>query len=200
MSRGQRLRRLREQRGIEQREAATAIGVSQPYLSLLERDRKGRHVAHVRGTLERAASFYGVALAYLLCDEPQEYVRAWVDQVDAPPSAGQRLRVVLDELQLRWGSGFTEAEIAGAIGTTLDVLRDYLADRVPVTDTVAAQLSGLTGAPAEWLVPRPTCSPGADHAVKIVVERAIASGMDPKELQALIDIWLAGKNAKKPPG
>lgn len=194
LSRGQRLLRLREQAGVEQKDAAAAIGISRPYLSLLERDLKGRNVDHLRGTFERAASYYGVIPEYLLAETPQEYMKVWLGRVEGPPTFGQRLSIVLHELQLRWGEGFSQTAVANSIGTTGEALNDYLDDRVQVTTSVAHQLSVATGAPVEWLVPRPTSKSGRDPGIQRVIEMAVASGMQTGELEALIRVWLAAKN------
>jgi transcriptional regulator with XRE-family HTH domain len=190
---------LREQRGVDQREAAAAIGVSQPYLSLLERDQKGHTADHVRGTLERAAAYYGVHPTYLLSELHQEYIKSWVPTVDAPQTAGRRLDLVIGELRSRFGEDFTESAVAAAIGATTDTLKAYIADSLPITDSVAQQLSDLTGAPVAWLVPRPTAVSDRSDVMHRVVERAVASGMDPDELEALIDVWLSARY-KKPSG
>lgn len=198
LSRGQRLRRLREQRNVEQQEAAAAIGVSQPYLSMLEGDKKGRNIDHIRSTLERAAEYYGAIPQYLLVESPQEYARAWVQKVEVPPTPGQRLNALISEMSLRWGDGYTVPEIAEALGTTEEALRLYLADRVPVTDSVAEQLGAITGAPVEWIIPRQTGSTSTGPEMLKVVELAVESGLQPSDLEAMIRVWLAAKN--KPSG
>lgn len=202
LTRGQRLLRLREQKGVEQKEAAAAIGISRPYLSLLERDKKGRILDHLRGTFERAADYYGVIPEYLLVDTPQEYIQALVERLgpESPQTFGQRLQLVLSELKLRWGDEFAEDRIADALGSTVEILDDYLGDRVLVPDSVLQQISTITGAAADWLAPKPDECLDTMPAMQRVVEKAVASGLQPAELEALVQVWIAAKNMQKPSG
>lgn len=199
LTRGQRLRRLRDQKDVDLREAGRSIGVSAPYLSLLERDRKGKHLDHVRGTLERAASYYEVLVEYLLVDDPRDYTRAWVDKVDEPAGVDGRLRLLLTELQRRWGDDFSIESVAESLGTTVDNLDGYFAGQLEITPTIADQLSKVTGAPAEWLVPRPTAANERSPAIQRVVDMAIANGLEPDELEGLIQVWLSARS-RKPSG
>lgn len=202
LTRGQRLRRLREQKGVEQQVAAPAIGISRPYLSLLERDEKGRNVDHLRTTFEKAARYYGVIPEYLLAETPQEYVAAFVRGLgpDVPLAPGRRLALVLDELQLRWGEEFALARVAEAMGTTVSVLDDFLAGRAQMTDTVAEQIRVVTGVPVEWVVPRPATGAGLAPEIQRVVQMALDSGVKPAELEMLIQAWLVARNTKTPSG
>lgn len=201
LSRGQRLRRLRQQKGVEIKEAAPAMGISRPYLSLLERDLKGSRLDHVRATLEKAAAYYGVIPEYLLAETPQEHIAAFVcrNEVDMPHSFGGRLRLILEELRLRWGEDeYSDDQVAAAIGATTDVLRSYLSDQVQVTETVAQQLSTLTGAPIDCLLPAPPTDPAQPY--QRVIRIALDNEMPPAELEALIHVWLTAKGNKKPSG
>lgn len=202
LTRGQRLRRLREQKGVEQQVAAPAMGISRPYLSLLERDEKGRNVDHLRTTFEKAARYYGVIPEYLLAETPQEYVEAWVRGLgpSVPLAPSRRLALVLNELQLRWGDEFALRCVAETMGTSVEVLEDFLAGRVQITDTVAEQVRALTGAPVDWLVPRPVTEAGLAPEIQRIVQMAVDSGVKPAELEMLIQAWQVARNAKAPSG
>lgn len=205
LSRGQRLLRLREQKGADQKDVAAAIGISRPYVSRLERDAKGRNLDHMRSTLERAAGYFGVLPEYLLVEEPQPYIEAWVEHglTEVPTSVGSRLRRVLDELQLRWGDEFGVDWLAAGLGTTPDVIRSFLSDELVVTASVAKQIAVLTGAPVTWLLDGPS-SGLTDHVASSgferVLSKALANGMQPSDLELLIDAWVVGRNAKRPSG
>lgn len=181
---------------------APAMGISRGYLSLLERDLKGHHLDHVRSTLARIAAYYGVLPDFFLAETPQEYIRALVRHQTTPPfTVGQRLGLILNELALRWGDeeyGLTQ--IAAKLGTTTEMLAGLVADRVQVTDTVAQQISSLTGAPVEWLVPRDVPAPDPTAPFHRAFKLAVESGMEPHELEALIQVWLTAQNMKKPSG
>ncbi|HWI53900.1 MAG TPA: helix-turn-helix transcriptional regulator [Symbiobacteriaceae bacterium] len=202
LSRGQRLRRLREQRQEEIKQVAPAMGISRGYLSLLERDLKGHHLDHVRGTLERIAAYYGVLPEYFLAETPQEYVSAYVRRLSTvPDTVGGRLALVLNELELRWGEDeYGPAKVASKLGTTTEMLTDLVSDKIQVTDTVAQQISTLTGAPVEWLVPRDAPAPDPTAPFERAFKLAVESGMQPNELEALIQVWLTAQNMKKPSG
>lgn len=202
LTRGQRLRRLREQRQLEIKQVAPAMGISRGYLSLLERDLKGQHLDHVRSTLERIAGYYGVLPDYFLAETPQEYIGAFVRHHSTPPhTVGQRLGLVLDELALRWGEEeYALPQVATKLGTTTEMLAGFVADRVQVTDTVTQQISSLTGVPVEWLVPRDVPAPDPTAPFQRAFKLAVESGMDPNELEALIQVWLTAQNMKKPSG
>lgn len=198
LSRGQRLRLLRRMKGVEQQEAAAAIGISGPYLSLLERDMKGRNVDHLRGTLERAAAYYGVMPEYLVVDTPQEYMRAFAQQLraDAPTTFGQRLNLVLQELRVRWGEAFSQEAVAATLGMTVDQLNDLTDDKGQITDQLAAKISEVVGVPVPWLIPMAVTPRDPRPEVQQLVEYAMDRGMDPKELQLIIDAWLVTKKQK----
>lgn len=202
LTRGQRLRRLRDQKGVEQKEAAPAMGISRPYLSLLERDEKGRNIDHLRTTFDKAARYYGVIPQYLLAETPQAYVEAFVEEVGpaAPHVPGQRLALVLEELQLRWGDEFALPRVAEAMGMSVGALEDFLAGRAQITETVAEQFMVVIGVPVEWLVPRPVAEAGVAPEVKRIVEMAMANGVQPSELEMLIQAWLVAKKTKTPSG
>lgn len=203
LSRGQRLLRLREQKGVDQKDVAAAIGVSRPYISHLERDAKGRNLDHIRMTLERAAQYFGVVPEYLLVDTPQEYIRAWATKSMVVPESSivQRLRMVLDELRLRWDDEFNEQWLSDSLGSSLDLICGYLTDEVTVAPSVVEQISVLTGAPVAWLIGRDSeRTPDPSLAFERVFSKAVASGMTPDDLEILIDAWSAGRNAKRPPG
>lgn len=199
LTRGQRLRRLREQKGVEIKEAAPIIGISRPYLSLLERDQKGRNVDHLRTTLEKIAKYYGVIPAYLLVDTPQEYICALTEHLgaDSSSSFGERLHLVIHELKLRWGDEYTPKWLADAMGTTVAAMEQCLANSIPVTQTTARQIAAITGAPAEWLVGRSE----EDESIRRtqhLIQMAIDSGIPHQDLAMLIEVWKATRNVKKP--
>ncbi|HEY3367169.1 MAG TPA: helix-turn-helix domain-containing protein [Symbiobacteriaceae bacterium] len=213
LTRGQRLRRLRTQRGVEIKEAAPAMGITSAYLSLLERDLKGKNLKHVRSTFESAAAYYGVLVEYLLVETPQEYMAALTARhgSQGPATLGRRLRFVLDELVLRWGDEFRPDAIVETLGITPNAMAEYLADRTLPADTAIQQLSAATGAPVDWLIqradppaePLPALSePQADlmSDVQSVVQNAIASGLTASELNLLIQGWVLAKQMKKPSG
>lgn len=202
LTRGQRLRRLRAQKGVEQQEAAPAIGISRPYLSLLERDEKGRNVDHLRTTFEKAAGYYGVIPEYLLAETPQEYIQAYARSLgsEAPATSGGRLKLVLDELQLRWGEEFATDRVAQAMGTQVDVLGDFLDNRVQITDSAAQQFQEVTGAPVDWLVPRQVVGEDRSPEIQRIVQMAMKNGVEPADLEMMIQLWLAAKNTKTPSG
>ncbi|MGE5531969.1 MAG: helix-turn-helix domain-containing protein [Bacteroidota bacterium] len=202
LTRGQRLRRLREQKGVEQREAAAAMGISRSYLSLLERDEKGRNVDHLRTTFEKAAAYYGVFPEYLLAETPQEYIAAFVRSVGSGGSysSGRRLAMVLEELELRWGEEFALPRVADAMGASAATLEDFLLDRVKMTRSVAEQVSGLTGAPADWLMARPPSILDREPELQRLLKMALDSGVQPGELEQLIKIWLSSRDTKTPSG
>jgi transcriptional regulator with XRE-family HTH domain len=200
LTRGQRLRRLREQKGVDQAVAAAAIGISRPYLSLLERDEKGRNVDHLRTTLEKAAAYYGVLPDYLLADTPQEYTVAFVKAAEGAFTSGRRLAMVLEELELRWGEEYSLAQVAETLGTSPGTLEDFLQDRVALTQSVAEQISGLTGAPVEWLVPRAQGPAERKPELERILKLALDSGVQPGELEQLIKIWLSAGHTKTPSG
>lgn len=182
--------------------AAPAIGISRPYLSLLERDEKGRNVDHLRTTLEKAAGYYGVLPEYLLVETPQEYIDAFVRRLGdgVPTSTGERLRLILDELQLRWGEEFTVVAVAETLGTSVDVLADFVADRVQITESVARQMQAVTGAPIDWLVPRPGVAVDRSPELQRIVQMAMDNGVDPADLEMMIKLWLARHEKKAPSG
>ncbi|HEY3365081.1 MAG TPA: helix-turn-helix domain-containing protein [Symbiobacteriaceae bacterium] len=202
MTRGQRLQALRRQKGVDQQEAAAAIGISGPYLSLLERDMKGKKIGHMRDTFERAATYYGVIPEYLLVETPQEYMRAFVGHLgsEVPATFGQRLSLVLKELELRWGDPFSEERVARALGTTVETLADYMKNEVQITDQAAERLSRITGLPVDWLVPPAITAVDKTPEVQRVVEYAIDNGLEAQELKLVIDAWLIARNSKKPSG
>jgi hypothetical protein len=180
------------------RQAAAEIGVSAPYLSLLETDQKGKNLDHMQGTLSRAAAYYEVLPAYFLVDSPQDYTRAFVAGLadTAPYGFPGRLRLVVKELHTRWGDAFSVEGIAAAVGTTPEVLQGYLDGTRTVTDSLALQLSELTGAPLDWLVPRATTAQEDSPEVQRVIKMAVASGVDPHELELMITLWLAAKRTR----
>lgn len=182
--------------------AAPGIGISRPYLSLLERDEKGRNVDHLRTTFEKAAGYYGVLPEYLLVETPQEYIFAYVRRLGegAPASTGRRLGLVLDELQLRWGEEFTVSAVVEALGTSVDVLADFLADRVQITESVARQLEAVTGAPVDWLVPRPGAAMDQAPELQRLLKMALDGGVQPHELEGIIQVWLQARKMKAPSG
>jgi transcriptional regulator with XRE-family HTH domain len=201
LTRGQRLVRLRRQKGVEQRAAADSIGVGAPYLSLLENDKKGRSVDRVRPVLGKAAEYYGVMAEYLLAESPQQYIAAFVRELETlPPTFGGRLAIVLEELQLRWGEEFGLDRVAMRMGTTADVLNGYMSDTVSVTDSAAEQLSAVTGAPLKWLVPRQGSPPDPAAPFQHAVRLAVENGMQPNELETLIQVWLAAQQKIGPRG
>jgi len=58
---GERLRRLRSERGLNQADVAEASGVGRPFLSTMESDKREGSFA----TLAALADFYGVSMDYL---------------------------------------------------------------------------------------------------------------------------------------
>ncbi|HEY3366441.1 MAG TPA: helix-turn-helix transcriptional regulator [Symbiobacteriaceae bacterium] len=202
LTRGQRLRRLREQRRIEIKEAAPAIGISRGYLSLLELGEKGKNLDHVRANLERAAAYYGVLPDYLLAETSQEYLRAYIEHlgVACPATFGGRFGLILKELQLRWGEEHTEDQLAVALGCGVEVIRDYLTGRAEPTDSAVQQISAITGAPTDWLLPHSTSPSKAGEEIQRIVEKAMASGIEPRELDMLLEAWLLTRKMNKPSG
>jgi transcriptional regulator with XRE-family HTH domain len=202
LSRGMRLQRLRDEKGVKLRHAAKEIDVSPAYLSLLEHDQKGKDPEHIRGTMERAARYYGVLPAYLLASTPQEYMAECVVQVGLNNSdlttVGKRLRWVLAELNLRWGEEFSESQVAETLGVKIDTLRGYLDDRVPMNDKVVDQITELTGVPIDFFFPRPKMISEDDPAIRRVITLAVQSGIAVDELEYVIQAWMVARSNKKP--
>jgi transcriptional regulator with XRE-family HTH domain len=67
---GERLRRLRAERGVSRYAVSKATGLSQPLLSRLDALQTGRHVqGH---TLQQLARFFGLTMEELLGEEEEE--------------------------------------------------------------------------------------------------------------------------------
>lgn len=194
LTRGARLRLLRTQAGQSVRGAAAAIGIAHPYLSLLEQDKKGSNVDHIRGTMERLAKHYGVRPEYLLAETPQAYIAALVNSLDLEnpdlATPGKRLRLVLTELN-RWDGSSTAESLADGLGISVEMLMAYLHDAAPLSKETAEHLSALTGAPVALLAPHLTTTPeeAASSAVKRVINLALESGISAKELEKVIGEW-----------
>lgn len=195
---------LRVARGVEQQVAAREIGVSPPYLSMLENDKKGTNLAHIRGTMERAATYYGVIPEYLLDDTPQEYMVAFIEKVGKEnpelTTVGKRLSFVLRELALRWGEQYAEERVAEDLGVSIETLRAYQADRIPMADqTVLSHLTDLTGVPLDFFFPSAKPATEDDPAIRRVITMAVESGIPVDELEYVIQAWMiARSNTKKP--
>lgn len=203
ISRGTRLRLLRVAKGLEQKEAAEGIGISRTYLSMLEGDKKGTNLDHIRSTMERAARFYGCLVEYLLVETPQEYAVAFVQQrgLENPKvtSVGRRLRFVLDELQLRWGAEFTEDRVAEFLGIQVETLRGYKDDLIPMNEqAVLERLTALTGVPPDFFFPRQTGRED-NPAVRRIIQMATENGIPVEELEHVIRAWIVARtNMTKP--
>lgn len=202
ISRGTRLRLLRDAKGIDQKDAAAAIGISRAYLSMLEGDKKGSRLQHIRSTMERAASFYGVLPEYLLAETAQEYARVFVSQACDHPgltTVGKRLSFVLDELQLRWGHEFSDERVSDDLGVDVQTLKDYKADGIPIDNQIVlARLSEVTGVPLEFWYPR-QASRDEDPAIRRIIQRASEHGIPPEELESLVNAWIVARGSIKRP-
>ena len=202
LSRGQRLRRLREQKGVEGQVAASAIGVSGAMLSQLEHDKKGKNLRHMRTTFERAAAYYEVIPEYLMAETPQEYMVALVHQeagLAELDTFGKRLSWVVDEMCIRWGEAYSEAAIAERLGTTIGALQEYRKGTAPPgDDSFLRHLSELSGVPVDFFVRGPVVVTDdvAWRRINALVEE---NGIPLAELEHVIQAWLmARSNTKKP--
>jgi transcriptional regulator with XRE-family HTH domain len=205
LSRGERLRRLREQRGVEQKEVAAGVGLSAPYLSMIERDQKGRNLEQVRPTLRKLAGYYNVMPEYLEAQVPQEYmaafIRAQTDDLDLY-SVGRRLEFVLDELQLRWGDEYTLDRVAETLGTSVKTMRAYMAGQILLGDDIVLQrLTAMTGVASRFFVPDAVHRVDGDPELRRVFELAVAQGISAEDLELMIHGWLAARHKTgRPPG
>lgn len=204
LSLGQRLTRVRKQKGVQQNEAADQGGITRGRLSQLENDyERGPDINQIRSTLARLAAYYDVMVEYFLAGTPQEYMQAFVAKHGHRPdltTAGRRLQFVLGELQLRWGEEFSEERIASELGMETDALRGYLQERAIMSDEpFIERLAELTGAPMDFLVPRLLDGAEGEAGLRRVINMAAANGITAEELELLIQGYLTARSIRKKP-
>jgi transcriptional regulator with XRE-family HTH domain len=197
LSRGQRLRRIREQQGTEQQSVAAAIHKSKGWLSTLENDKGGKNADHLRSTLEALARHYGVLPEYFLVETPQAYMAAFVKanagEIARRAAPADRLRYLLDELHRRWGEEFSTPVVAERLGVVPATLAEMLEGRLPATDlAVLEPLMALIGVSAETLN-QPVGKAPEDPAVEALIREALASGIPVSALDLMIKAWLQGR-------
>lgn len=204
LTRGERLRKLREDRDVEQKEAAVAIGISRGWLSLLERDQKGKNLDHTKATLERIAAYYGVMPEYLIAETPQEYALAVAQANRSNPdltTVGRRLRFVVEDLHRRWGDEFSPGQIADRAGIPPARLAEYMDDRTPLIEK--RDVSGLlevTGIPYEFLWPTSADPTDEDEEFWRVIRSAQRLGITAAEFEYFVQMWsVARAKTDKPP-
>ena len=98
----ERIRELRKERGLNQRELAEALGVVNTTVSIWERGEREPETA----TKKKISDYFGVSLAYLLGENTGE------GKSKGSASFAQRLR------ELRREKGFTQEELAEKLGVT----------------------------------------------------------------------------------
>ncbi|MCT4544594.1 MAG: helix-turn-helix domain-containing protein [Vallitalea sp.] len=104
MSFGERLKKLREERGIYQRDLATYIGVTPTTISYYESNTKKPKM----DKLNKIADFFGVTIDYLLGEET-------ANEIDEFPEGMQLIRRAAKELSPKG-----KAKLARFIKTFLD--------------------------------------------------------------------------------
>lgn len=152
MSLGQRLRRLREERGLTLAQVASAAGLSVSHLSAIENETRRNPSFHI---VARLASVYGVPMESL------------VDEADRPASAArfERERADAEASYLDMARRLAEADALSHPARLLEVLAAYLREREQSYDATSQGASSeASGSQAQSDRGQPPQPPGDGRA------------------------------------
>ncbi|BDG60827.1 helix-turn-helix domain-containing protein [Caldinitratiruptor microaerophilus] len=215
LSPGQRLRMVRESQRQSLRDVERAVGLHYSYIGALEREHKS--FDRVRAEhLVALARHFGVSVDYLLGRVPPETGRvlrlkmarlkpaelqAFRD-LDRP---GLRLRQIITWMMEEGYPEFAPDRLAAYFRVPADQLRDMLAGRTEIPDTLLARLCEETGIP-EGLLKRGEMPPGVDvlrlllahpeaEAYIETLHLALREGIPPRSLAHLVRSFIEARAA-----
>ncbi|MFZ5827714.1 MAG: helix-turn-helix domain-containing protein [Bacillota bacterium] len=181
--------RLRERKGWSQEQLAAAASIGASTIAHIER---GSRTACRPATLRALAGALEVPVEYFTTDSPSHYLRVRLATLPAAEAAAlgelplhQRLRLVLADLEEKWGEAMSVTALARRLGLPANALEDALDGRVRSHAAGPALLFALAaeiGLPGAFLLP----SPGLVERYAEALALAQARGLTPEALCDLI--------------
>lgn len=181
--------RLRERRGWSQEQLAGAASIGASTIAHIE---LGSRTACRPATLRALAGALGVPVEYFATDSPAHYLR--VRLATLPPAEiatlndlplPERLRLVLADLEEKWGEAVSLRVLAGRLGLPVEELEALLTGKARANGDGPALLFALAaeiGLPERFLLPSPSLLERYAEALAL----AAARGLTPDALRDLI--------------